>query len=1108
MSTGSSRSVGYGSSRFVGYGSTGSLGYGGTRSVGYGRHCSTLSLQRTYWSKCLSLFATKVDTYMEAFCMEYNDGAKKKSKPYPHAAMRNGARKRANRVSGTRNPSLSADEYHSSQVPCCELVRDVIADVLPEALESVDVNKCNPVQSAKCTIAHSLFGSLLRTHFLERNQQNQEQQRTGEAITTAKKRNRKKKKRISDKPLPQHVDEQESRDPSIADKCKDPRVRAPQLAQESKHFKLVTEWTDRIIAQVPMSTVAEIQHHNLASFLDYIVGVNPAISIDEIGEHVLRIACNTCRTHAEAYWRSTGIPTHEPKCFSGNGENMTNRNMYLHPNMIFLSGGNLHIAGNQDEVYERAFDYVPLEEGYGATEEFHEGSWLLESTIDQATTKPSQLVMQHPMDLSTLERLTRDLILPCGLPQLDNQDSYILTDLEYCAILKQFSDMKGPIVSMLHEIDVANNDIKTVFHEILSMLNHNMSEDIATTKLDVVLSKRITTIDEQCDSFLSKWFNLLLLITEYNNNNNAEWVGSKIDRFWTAYIQGTNCIVQEIFAHEERLVRNAGSCGRILIAAVCPSHRHSLLRLLETKIRAILSIHDQIFPSIACECDEGGSFLKHLLINYSFSYVTTNEITSGKSGRDDMCEKLLVAYNESSVTKANGLNVEGMLDIQEARTKKVSFCLTEANSKLEEASIIILGTPILEKDMVQWKALQERYEEILSDLKSFENSEDKENGKDTCMVGLTEQGEQIGCFVKITIMKWRFIRRLQKTLRPTFRSTLPLCLTKWIETEGQGQIKPSDDQVCSGNEGKRRLVCIIAALYYQWMVARCKEWHAELMQKELLNDSSLASDINSKDPKVRPSSAKNKKKKGSLSVPLSTYETFEDRNIKTTIPILIQSKRNGKTRKGKGLENGAGDACKDVLEIESWVSPTGSSSSLQLKSIHPEVSEIANIVPQPCVVGDVNNYVSMNKKEYEKDKTSSVSVTNKVDAPSVQNCSKHNNTSMFQPLDNFGNIIPVMQNKDSLSENEVDATSVNHHSTIIKSSQIQCLHNFDENCTVTKKTFPDNLSYKQDDVEIEIVQVGVTTRYGFELAEDYLNSRYESILKIRESMAKCKVIII
>jgi hypothetical protein len=1040
--------------------------------------------------------------------------------------MRNGARKRGNRTSGSRNPSLAVDEIHSSQVPCCELIREVIADVFPEAIESVD-SKQNQAQPANNTIAHSLFGSMLRNHFVELRKQQQQKQRTEESITTTKKRNRKKKKRISETLESQDKDEKEKRDPSVGDNWEDPKVIVPSVAQESKHIKLVREWTDRIIAQSPKTAEVEIQHRSLASFLECIAGVNPAISIDEIGEHVLRITCPHCRTHAEAYWQSTGIPAQDIGIISGNGENMSNRRMCLHPNMITSSGVNLHLAGNQDEVYERAFDYVPLEEGYGATEEFDGGAWLLESTIDLTTTRPSQLEMQQPIDLSGLERLTRDLILPCGLPHLDKQDSYILTDAEYCAVLKRFSDIKGPIASTLHEMDVANNDIKAVFHEISSMLNRSMSEEIAATKLDVILSKRITKIDEQCDSFLSELFKLLLLITEYNDSNHVEWACSKIDRFWTAYSQGTNCIIQELFAHEERSIQNAGSCGRILIAAVCPSHRRSLLILLDAKIRAILAIHDQIFPTIGCECEEGGSFLNHVLINYSFSYVITKEITTGKSGLDDVCEKLLVAYNESSVTIVNGLNVEGLLDTQKARTNKVTGCLTEANAKLEEVSII-LGNPSLEKDMLQWKALQERYEEILTDVRSIEKSEEKDIGNDICTVGLAEQGKRLGCLVNITVMKWRLTRRLQMSMTPTFRLTLPLRLKEWIATEEQSPIILPDDQLCTGNGGKRRLVCIIAALYYQWLVARCKEWHAELIQKELLSDSSLVSDINSKDSKVRPSSAKNKKKKGSLNAPILSPETLEekrkdatiikqvtntsqDRNRTSATPILIKSKMYGMRGKGNSLKNEAGTGLEGVLEDAFWI-PTGQSKALEISSKRPEVSKPSNTVPQLCLdkplARNVNNSTLTMEKGYEKVDTLSASFTTEVDATTVQICSNLNNISIVQPLINFGNITPEMQNTVSLADNEVDATLVKGYSNITKTLQVQPLHNFDDKTTVTNRTFPEDPSYKQDEDDIEIMQVGVTSRYGFKLAEDYLNSRFDSILELQDSKAKIKVIIL
>jgi hypothetical protein len=60
---------------------------------------------------------------------------------------------------------------------------------------------------------------------------------------------------------------------------------------------------------------------------------------------------------------------------------------------------------------------------------------------------------------------------------------------------------------------------------------------------------------------------------------------------------------------------------------------------------------------------------------------------------------------------------------------------------------------------------------------------------------------------------------------------------------------------CDGLGAKRRVSCVISALLYRWLEARCFEWHAELTQNELLTD------IDFIEPVVIEGGAKSNKKK-------------------------------------------------------------------------------------------------------------------------------------------------------------------------------------------------------------------------------------------------------
>ena len=989
--------------------------------------------------------------------------------------MRSSARKRQAKPNGIRNLSLVPDEIHTAQVPCCELVKEVTSDILPEATEKPRTPETDGKARLSASSDPSLFGMLLRNHLVElrKNQ-------IAETLGCKKKRRRKKKKKASDSPTPDESGEGTASltlNMKIASElgfCKGqnapgspsdlPSPFEDSNIPESKNVEVVVGWIDKIIAESP--TVTEIPNRNLASFVESIGEVSPTISVDEIADDLHRVACERCKKQAEKYWRSTGIPFHELGIISGNGENMDNRRMYLHPNMISPSHLALPVTGMEDDSFQGAFDYVTLEEGFGPTEEYDEGAWLLQSTIDHATTRPSELVMQQPLDLCGVLRLTRDLILPCGLPAIEDQNSYILTDKEFHSILKRKKELEIPIASKLRDLNAKKDDIQNDLFEIGSSRNQ---------QVDVNLRNSIQEIDKKSESLLSEWLKLLLLLTEhYDNIIDAGWARSKIDHFWKVFSEGLNHIIRESLAHQARLIKIAHPNDVIPLMLLNAESRRSYRIFVEEKFLAVSTLHVKIFPCLAHE--EGQeSFLKSLLSQEAFSSVVSKESPTGNSGLNQTFAMLLSAYMACATTvEENCHHVSDLLSALEKRTNLLSEILLKAKKALEEEHDLVDGhVPVNCK--LRWKVLLQQYDEVVISTMHDQNADDDEIENHHLGRDLSKLHIRSINMASIALTQWRHVREMQRTTSSVPRYGIPARLKEWMKkVDCRYHSTPPDEHDCVGNDGKRRLACIIASLFYKWLVARCKEWHADLIHKELLMDALVLNDVDANELKVKLVNRKKKKKKGIITESLS-FETFDGDQTDET--LIMQEQTGFKERKTKdashillkGMNGSNGSKigfkvealtydAKTVAYDNAWTPVAIKEFKLKLKS--PDSLKIVSepeTLPEKSKVGKVEE----------------------IKTPSDGESEGH---GIAEPFSHTGNLpeTTVMSSAEESVEMPLESTKEDY---------------------LNKES---NGWLQEDDIQMN--EVGVTSRNGFKRAEEYLVARFDAVVEKSKKSNKIKVV--
>jgi hypothetical protein len=308
---------------------------------------------------------------------------------------------------------------------------------------------------------------------------------------------------------------------------------------------------------------------------------------------------------------------------------------------------------------------------------------------------------------------------------------------------------------------------------------------------------------------------------------------------------------------------------------------------------------------------------------------------------------------------------------------------------------------------------------------------------------------------------------------------IPIRLKEWMITaERRDHLTIPGQQDCMGNGGKRRLACIIASLYYKWLVARCDEWHADLIQKELLEDATFAlrpaDEIS--DAKSKPATKKKRKKKVVATVAAAA-------------PVTLASEGKGEMEAGLGVGTSASAAfAPSTISINDTSSTKGNESvedtvSASMDRIDVEVWTPVNVIKTECSEESKSSSMPRHlpgQTEQEENNSSfegvEASIKEEVQlglAVEMMGLSVHSveEESIFMDTD--------MQADDTMGKIDASCASIPQRDGQIEEGT-------------------DSFTIESYENGQEIQKVGVTGRNGFQLAETYLVSRLDALLENSE----------
>jgi hypothetical protein len=214
-----------------------------------------------------------------------------------------------------------------------------------------------------------------------------------------------------------------------------------------------------------------------------------------------------------------------------------------------------------------------------------------------------------------------------------------------------------------------------------------------------------------------------------------------------------------------------------------------------------------------------------------------------------------------------------MLDTQEERCSRLSSLLRELHDLLEEDFRTLVDAKSLNTGTPQWQELTKQYNETWSQItKPAETGvgedEDYTNENESKAAKLAHDRQELSKLVEISVSRFTCLLAMRRSVETSGvpATTLPLRLKRWMVQEAGDEktMLGGNGESCHGGGSRRRIACILATLLYKWLEDRCKEWHSELTQKEILdsmNDIVVLNDADSNDIALKPSKPSKKKKK-------------------------------------------------------------------------------------------------------------------------------------------------------------------------------------------------------------------------------------------------------
>ena len=750
------------------------------------------------------------------------------------------------------------DDHHSHETPPCNLVVQVVKDVIPAAVSQED-----PTSEA------SLLGSLVLKHMLE--------QRRHRSSIKPKPKKRRKKKNKNNK-------SSEESDGAVATPTglsqrphspTHPNEQNPETPLADQTSPVVSQWLD----QLDNLKQAETANRTLSSFCQALCR-KPCLFTNDISKALALAKCVKCRAAAESYWQSTGIPMQDLGLIPGDHHT---EKVVLEASMIDLGISKRSIPimgilnGDNDDDVDPAFNYQAMEEGLVMTNR--------KSSLSEAEAKDNEIValepvvdkdgkieaiqVSSPLDACSVERLIRQIILPCGLAELEHPNATPITDEQLTTIEDYVTEHQRQMHAQLADL----RDKKASAQALFRAASVNTSQ---TTNYSVKEANALTECDKECDQLLRSFVAILLQMTTMTDGlPKAQWAHLRTKWLWDSFQQELQKIFDKSLLHENKLLQLANRPGVVPQMFMNAAHRSSFFEVVKEKYNVLDAFYVNFFSTLQDETESpsGPTFLRSLITHQPFVNGTVLESNSwfNPTALDNMCASLMETYCELIQIVRNAQLSEVQKE-QERRCARLFDVVEQAGSMLAEECRTSAYNNV---DRGRLDELRNEGSQFLLHYKTFlprraptDDAEFNPNFNADGTVELAAMRQQLILLVVNMISQWRCLRWMRSQTREA-----PVMPLRLLTLMNKGEFEPPVSSACNGSGGKRRFACVLASLLYQCLIVHCNEWHAELTQSELLESMGQFDGA----VEVKGSNKKRKKKKAASSAaPAVISEKLED----------------------------------------------------------------------------------------------------------------------------------------------------------------------------------------------------------------------------------------
>ena len=543
---------------------------------------------------------------------------------------------------------------------------------------------------------------------------------------------------------------------------------------------------------------------------------------------------------------------------------------------IPIMGG---LEDNDDDI-DPAFNYQAMEEGLmtdrksgraNDDEQTAKEIVALEPVVDKEG-KIEAIQVSSVLDAASVERLIRQIVLPCGLAKLEHPNAVPITDKQLTAIEDYLTDHQRQMHAQLTDL----REKKSRAHSLFRAASVNTSQ---TTNYGVKEATALTDCDKECDQLLSSFVAILVQITALTDGlPDAQWAHQRTKWLWDSYQQGMQKIFNKSLQHENKLLQLANRPGVVPQMFMNAAHRSSFFEVVKEKYYVLDAFYVAFFSTLQDETENpsGPTFLRRLMTNQPFVNGTILEFNSwfNLTALDTMCARLVETFCELIQVVRSG-QLSEVQKVQEQRCARLFEVVEQTANVLCEESA---STAFDNADRSRLDELRIEGNRLISHYKTFlprpEPADDSQFNSDFNAEGTIELAamrQQLVLLVANMISLWRCLRWIRSQT-----SEAPAMPLRLLTLMNKGEVEPHAPSACHGGGGKRRFASVLASLLYQSLIVHCNEWHAELTQAELLESMGQFDGA----VEVKVSNKKRKKQKASpAALPLISEKLDDAKSV-------------------------------------------------------------------------------------------------------------------------------------------------------------------------------------------------------------------------------------